>query len=320
MNIICMRTDRLGETLLTLPAIKVIRDKIGGARISLFAQQFMRPLCEHLYYIDSFYDFPSHGATSIPIFSSKFIRTTVLMKKLSADAVVCFNPRKDLHLLSFLSGAPIRIGYDRKWGFLLNRTISDNKQRGFPEVVYNLELASLLIEKQYPSDVSLFNFFKGFPVDVGVDALRKIGINSSKKYIIAHIFSSDERKLWPYELWHQFFTTINEDVILIGDSSERGIAEEFFGEFNNIHIAVGMWDIYELGCVMSNFGQAFIGLDSGPMHLAYMCGLKVFILWGYADVKRWGPPEGYGNMVVKDKDIKTLSLDFVLTKFREFSC
>ena len=320
MKVLCMRTDRLGETLLTLPAIRFLKENIKGARIHLFAQNFIRPLAENLEFVDYFHPFPGNNYNALCLFSGEFIRIAAEVRRLKPDMVVCFNPRKDLHLLAFLSGAGNRAGYRRKWAVFLNNTLPDNKQRGIPEFMYNLELANLLVGKEDPfSEVGLFSFFNGMPCDVAREAMLKAGIDTDKKYVIVHPFSSDERKRWPYERWRAFLERVNSEVIVVGDNRERGIAEALFSDMPQIHIAAGFWDIYELACVLANFGKAFVGLDSGPMHLAYMCGVRVFVLWGYADPARWGPPQGYGNIVVFSDNIKDLSVEAVINKYVEFT-
>src|SRR3990167_7190598 len=135
-RILAVRNDRFGEFLLTLPALYALKEHYPGAELTLVINGSVAELAARIPCVDEVigWENKKHGFLEIGRFAAR-----TAGKKY--DLCVIFNPSKDFNIVSFLARIPIRCGYDRKWGFLLNRKLEDRKHLGsMHETEYNLEL------------------------------------------------------------------------------------------------------------------------------------------------------------------------------------
>jgi len=281
-KILFLRCDRLGEFLLSLPAIKLVRENYPQAKICLMAAQDNIALAKNVDFIDFFYDYDKcyrgyRGALKLARF----------FKKEQFDCVIALHPQKEFHLASFLAGVKVRVGYNRKCGFCLTHTIPDKKDQILKnEVEYNIDLVRLVCSRVFLPKVDL-----NPDLNDDISFLRdKIDLN--KKYIVLHPFTSNPEKLIGDEFWrvfsHAVCAKLGCESVIIGSAAEKKDALRYEGQFKARSLA-GQFNLNELAVFLKRNCRLFIGLDSGPMHLATMLDLPVCGLFKVSDPKRWGP-------------------------------
>ncbi len=131
----------MGDLLMSLPAIHLLRQAFPRATVSLLLEKGLEPLLEGHPDIDQILKWdPKEGRGWGTIF-----RMARRLRKYHFDAAVILNPSRLFHVVSFLSAIPVRVGYNRKWGFLLTKSCADTKAiRSQHESEYNMEVVSLL--------------------------------------------------------------------------------------------------------------------------------------------------------------------------------
>jgi len=281
-KILFLRCDRLGEFLLSLPAIKLVRENYPQAKICLMAAQDNIALAKNVDFIDFFYDYDKcyHGYRGAWKLAKFF-------KKEKFDCVVALHPRKEFHLAAFLAGVAVRVGYDRKCGFCLTHAIPDKKYQALKnEMEYNIDLVRLVCSKVFLPKVDL-------NLDLNDDiSFLKDRVDLGKKYIVLHPFTSDPSKLIGDEFWRVFSQVVCErlrsEIVIIGSAAEKKYALRYEGLLKAKSLA-GQFNLNELAVFLKRNCRFFIGLDSGPMHLAAMLDLPVCGLFKVSDPKRWGP-------------------------------
>ena len=214
-KILFLRCDRLGEFLLSLPAIKLVRENYPQARICLMAAHENIDLAKNLDFIDFFYDYDKcyrgyRGALKL----AKFF------KKEQFDCVVALHPQKEFHLASFLAGVAVRVGYNRKCGFCLTHTIPDEKYQVLKnEVEYNIDLVKLICPRVFLPKVRLSPDLNG---DI---SFLKDKVDLSKKYIVLHPFTSYSEKFIGDEFWRVFSQAVRArlgcESVIIGSAGEK---------------------------------------------------------------------------------------------------
>jgi ADP-heptose:LPS heptosyltransferase len=281
-KILFLRCDRLGEFLLSLPAIKLVRENYPQAKICLMAAQDNIVLAKNVDFIDFFYDYDKcyrgyRGA----------LRLAKFFKKEKFDCVVALHPQKEFHLASFFAGVKVRVGYNRKCGFCLTHTILDKKDQALKnEMEYNIDLVKLIC----PS-VSLLKVDLNPDLNDDISFLKdKIDLN--EKYIVFHPFTSDPKKLIGDEFWRILSQAVREklgrEIVIIGSAAEKKESLRYEGLLKAKSLA-GQFNLNELAVFLKRNCRFFIGLDSGPMHLAAMLDLPACGLFKVSDPKRWGP-------------------------------
>ncbi|MBN1895469.1 glycosyltransferase family 9 protein, partial [bacterium] len=138
-RILVVRTDRMGDLLLTLPAVTAIRRKFPGAFLAMLVHSSMRELAEHCPDLDAVItDGPGDsGWRRFPSFVEK-------IRKERFDAALIMHPTFRLAAAMLLAGVRRRIGTAyRFYSFLFNRPIREHrKYASRHEAEFNLSLAA----------------------------------------------------------------------------------------------------------------------------------------------------------------------------------
>ncbi|MGA2775500.1 MAG: glycosyltransferase family 9 protein [Candidatus Omnitrophota bacterium] len=300
-KILVVRNDRFGEFLLNIPALRALKDAYPKANLVLAVNAAVKELAEAVEYADQ-----------VVVWDKQFRKA---IKKHKFDLCVVLNPTKEAHWYCFLSGIPIRVGYDRKWGFLLTHKLKDTKYLGNRhEVECNLELVGLVGAKTEDKSLSIKTKDKAFPEFTG------------QKIVAIHPFTSDPLKQWPIERFQQLAQRLAAElvtgVLIIGKEEDKDIGrgKEYFDNLSrNITNLINKTSLIELAQILKNC-RLFVSCDSGPVHLAVSVGTPVIALFRNdlqgKTSKRWGP-WGEGHIVIEKKNLNDITVDEVLTKIKE---
>jgi heptosyltransferase-2 len=312
-NILILRNDRFGEFLLNIPALRALRESFRDATIIAVVSPYVKELAQNISYVDEIIEWTqeAHGLREkLYLISS--------LKKRKIDIAVMLNPSKELNIITYLSGIPVRVGYNRKCGFLLTHRIKDEKHLGFKhEVEYNLELVSLVGAKT--QDRSLF-----LEINNDTQFLKKFGLDISNNLIALHPWTSDPIKQWPtesfLELANKLLAIPSVKLVIIGGKEEVNKSRELFNKLDNRLIDLtGRTSLVQLGSVLKKC-RLLVSCDSGPVHLATSVGTKVLAIFRNdipgKTAKRWGP-WGKGHLVIEKPDLSQITVDEVFSKIKE---
>lgn len=282
-KILCIRSDRFGEFLCSLPAIKLLRINYPQSIIYLLASKPHIELIKGADFIDYFLEYREDIFRG---YKGAF-RLAGIFKKECIDSIVILNPKKEFHLAAFLAGAVLRLGYDRKWGFCLNKRISDRKYlEQKHENEYNVDLVSLVCERVFMPRIEL-------PVGdkKKLDYLKE-EVDLRKKYIVIHPFSSNTVKEIDIVFWGKLFDKLkmnsSQEIIVIGGSEDKVQAAVYRERFGLKDLA-GKLSLNDLAAFIKYNCFLFVGLDSGPMHLASLLNVPIAALFKASSPLRWGP-------------------------------
>ena len=313
-KILAFRNDRMGEFLLTIPALRALHETFGE-RITLVVDDYLRDLARCVEGVDEVLCWRNekHFLSQIRNFSKSLRRCF--------NIAVIFNPTKEAHLISFLARIPLRVGYDRKWGFLLNRKIPDRKDLGIKhEVEYNLELVGLIGAKTEN---------KSLKIEIPPDKLREAqemlqrqGIFDS--YIVIHPFASYPPKQWPLERFLEVIkdTSVKINIVVIGGKENIFYREQFknLSRQKQVAVLIGKTDLLQLAGILSG-AKCLISNDSGPVHLASAVGTRCIVLFDNSvpsrSPRRWSP-WGEGHIVIQKPDIRQITVEEVHTALKSF--
>ena len=304
-----MRNDRLGEFLLTLPALYALKEHYPGAELTLVINGSVAELAARIPCVDEVivWENKKHGFLEIGRFAAR-----TAGKKY--DLCVIFNPSKDFNIVSFLARIPIRCGYDRKWGFLLNRKLEDRKHLGsMHETEYNLELLKTI-------GINANSQTLNFSLDIRDDDFsdKKLGDRglSNKNFIIIHPWASNKQKEWPLDKFKaialQIMNTLHIPCVLIGGPEEVKRADQFCNDMPLINLT-GKTSLIELAGLLKK-SRALLTNDSGPMHLAAALGIPTVAIFRKQppaiSARRWGPV-GTSTIIIENDALATIIVEEV---------
>lgn len=314
-NVLAFRNDRFGEFLLTIPAFWRLKQKYSEARLDLVVDKNVLPIAERIPFVNRLivWENRKHRLGEILKFSQE-------LKRGRYDLSVAFNPSQEFNMMSFLSGVPIRAGYDRKWGFLLNRKTRDTKEQGLKhEVDYNLELLKTIGIEADHSDIR-------FPLEIK-DAdfpdhrMLELGI-SDNNFIAIHPWSSNPEKEIETDKFRDICVRLSREttyrIVLIGGQGEAKRSGEFCQGLPVIDLT-GKTSLLELSGLLKK-SRLLVTVDSGPMHLAAALGIPVVAIFRKSPpavrARRWGPV-GDKHIIIENDRIDNIKIDEVLNGIRK---
>ncbi|MFH1837588.1 MAG: lipopolysaccharide heptosyltransferase II [Candidatus Omnitrophota bacterium] len=274
-----MRTDRLGEVLLSTVAVDAVKEKYPACGISFVTSAYSRPLLEGRETIERIIETDTFEKKRVFL---KAFRLSRVLRKYRFDTAIVLNPHKMLHLACFFAGIPRRIGYARKWGSLLTKTIQDKRDEGLKhEIEYTYDLLDIIgaggnitgpVLPVAEKEETALN-----------DILSKKGIQDKEPFLVIHPGSSNPAKIWPKEKYKDLIrrirTELNIKVSILGERKEKAFIDDILiGSDAGVISLAGVLDLRLVAALLKRC-SLFIGNDTGPMHIAAATGTPVIAVF-----------------------------------------
>lgn len=314
-NILAVRNDRFGEFLLNIPAFRALKRSFGGSKLTLVVNPYVGELAKSIDFVDEVITWENrrHNFGEIIKFSKE-------VKDKKFDLCVIFNPSKEFNIISFLAGIPMRVGYQRKWGFLLTHKMEDKKYLGQKhEIEYNLELVNLVGVKTEDKTLSL-----KIQNDIINELCKDCHIENYDNLIALHPFTSDPIKQWPIEyfsrLAKKLIKELNKKVIIIGGKEEVDKSKKHFADLGaDIVNLTGRTTLTQLAALFKKC-KLLISGDSGPVHLASCVGIPVVAIFRNdipgKNSLRWGPTS-FESIVLEKPNLSDIRVEEVFEKAKK---
>jgi lipopolysaccharide heptosyltransferase II len=205
-------------------------------------------------------------------------------------------------LISFLSGAPVRVGFNsadcKEFNWLFNNRFIAATGNGIAKIEHYMKFAEFL---GLPSQPIEWNF-KLQPEDE-----RRVNILLEKvghSYAVLFVGTRWASKQWfPHQIaaCARFLREqYNLGVILLGSKNDKTIAKEALeGYSQGVTSLVGQTSLSEAVGIIARARLA-VGPDTGLMHIAAALGTPVVSLWGATSPVRTGP-YGFEDLVIQGR-------------------
>lgn len=273
-RILVIRGGAIGDFVLTLPAIKLLRDRFPQAHIEILGSRDIVALAEKRFYADAVRSLESG------LLAGFFAKGSELPSA-PADYFAGF----DL-ILSYLFD-PGKIFEDnvRKAGaanFLTGPSRLDNREHAALQLARPLATLGLSLSD---SAAQLF------PSDADREAVRHLRRGDGKQLVALHPGSGSETKNWPVENWIE----LGDDLlskglqlsILAGEADGHRI-DQFKAKWSEQSVQfVENLPLPQVAALLE--GGLFVGHDSGISHLAAAAGARCVLLFGWTDPAIWAP-------------------------------
>ncbi|MFH1519582.1 MAG: glycosyltransferase family 9 protein [Candidatus Omnitrophota bacterium] len=290
-NILIVRTDRLGDVILSTPVIKNLRLSFPKSHIAFLCRPYTRDALEGNPYLDEVITYDKYGRDKS--FGAS-IRFSAYLGKKNFDLALILHPTNRVHLITFLARIPQRVGWDKKLSFLLTKKIPHSKQEGLKhELDYTLDILRALNIPIKCKDTY-------FPVSSNAEArvaeilkIKRVGEN--EEFIVIHPSASCRSKHWPQAHFLELIKLLRKEISLkiavITSFAERELGKKLVEESGVIDLR-GVLSVAELGALFKRT-SLFISNDSGPVHIAASLDIPVISIFGRKDPGlsplRWGP-------------------------------
>lgn len=327
-KILIFRPDRIGDLILTTPAIKVLADNFKNSRIDIVVSSYTKPIIETNPYIKKIFCIDNYKR-------KEFIK---IIRAENYDMAVIFFSNIKFKKIAFKARIPYRIGSNRDGGgFLLTHFIEDTRKNLRHEVLACLDILKVLPIEVNEKEKLFLKPDKKYAPKV-IEFMKKNKLKN-KNFIIVHPWSRDPNMRWPEDYYKKLVKKLvklkNLKVVLIGSENEKKYVNEFIKGINPLPIdAVGKFSLGEL-IYFIQFAKLFIGNSTGTMHIANALNVFVIVMFGSHyqrhHPERWHPWNPYSFYFIPSKIcklcfpwacklecMKTITPEMVYKKVEEF--
>lgn len=303
-RILIIRTDRIGDVLLSTPATKAVRDAYPNGHIAMMVRPYAEDIVDGNPYLDEVILYDKDGKHKSWAGTLKFAGE---IRRKRFDTALILHPTNRSNLIPFLAGIPERVGYNKRLGFLLTKRLEDSKHLGEKhEIDYNLEvLRAAGIEAK---DRILYMPIKEEDKKV-IDRFFVLnGLNDSLGIIAIHPGASCPSKRWSAFRFGRVADELMERygfkaVIIGGPQDVKTVKQMHQAMLKTPIILSEEHSLGEFAALLKRC-KIFISNDSGPVHIAVAVGTPVISIFGRSDPglspKRWAPTGPKDMVIHKD--------------------
>jgi ADP-heptose:LPS heptosyltransferase len=300
---VCFRTDRIGDMVLTMPAMAKLASVSAGGRVTVVASPRTRELLDGQPWVEGVIEagLTAKGMAGI-LRNGKFGRA------------VFFFPRPGLAFAAFRAGIRERVGTAYRWySFLFNRRARVHRRANLRhEAEYNMDiLAPLGIVPDYaapliPPAVS--------PADENRAVLALAGTGLKTGWVAVHPGSLGSAQNASPEWFGRLAAELEFaglPVLFTGTTGERNVVERAANAGGvPMERFVSPANLKVLAAVLKK-ASGFIGPSTGPLHVAASVGIPVVGIYPRVHSQspvRWGP-RGPKSAFVRAPDAGMDALD-----------
>ena len=288
-RILIVRLSSMGDILHAVPVATALRAAFPLAHIAWLADERWRALVEQIQGLDA--------VVSIPRDSWGGIRAGIEQaRRARFDTVLDVQGLYKSALLARLSGAPTRVGFDRRSaresGAALFYSVRVSPPHGH-RIEKNLALAARLGAACAPRGLPVSQLF---PLRVSAEAesafYQRLRAENVNGYFVLAPGGGWRSKCWPAERFGELHRRLARRTGLCGLLSygpgELPLAQAVQKAAGSPPPLLVELDLAQLMAALRG-AQFFIGGDTGPLHLAVALGTPVVGLYGPTDPEQTGP-------------------------------
>jgi ADP-heptose:LPS heptosyltransferase len=290
-RILVLRGGALGDFIVTLPALGLLRERWPEARVELAGNARAAQLALNRGLIDAAHS--QHEARWSALFGDDALPAAFASWLGEFDLIVNYWPDLDGALRKKF---PLRDGQI----FLTA-----------PAMPAITPAAAHYCEPQRTLGIEPRGYF--FPL-----GQRRVD-DATPDRIAIHPGSGSPRKNWPVERWLELIARVDAPILLIvGEAEvERWDPLSAAGLGSHVRLAANL----PLENLVSEFARCrlFLGHDSGISHLAAACGVPSLLLFGPTDPAMWAPPAPHVRVLRHGPDLNSISVRDVLQEMKVFT-
>jgi len=313
-KILVVRTDRIGDVVLTTPAIKALRQAYPASHISVLVTPTTYNLIKGNPYIDEVLVDDRQGQHKNPFGFLKLLREIRLKR---FDLAIIFHTKRRYNLLCSWAGIPCRLGYKNdNFGFLLTHPLKDLRSLGQKhEAEYCVDvLRAIGVENE---DLDLFVPVQKEAEDWAFNWMQENNLKSNE-FIAIHPGASDATKCWPTGNFAQLMDRLSEryafKIVLIGATNTIALSEDILRQTHHASQFLNLSGKTSPAQMVSLLRRSrlLISNDSGPVHVAAGVGAQVISLFlrnqPGINPERW-KPLGPKSFTLSNKPGEEIKLD-----------
>jgi lipopolysaccharide heptosyltransferase II len=292
VKILLVRLRQIGDVVFTTPALRALREQYPDARLTYIVEAAAEPIVRHNPHVSNVVVAPrTRGLRGF----AADLQLGMRLRNEQFDIAIDFHGGPRASLLTWLSAAPRRIGYEiRGRGWMYTERVARPRELRARHSVENQW--DLLIPlgigaaspDRYPVEMP------GEPAaDAEVAArLAAAGIHPTDRIVVMHVSAGNPFRRWPIGSFAEVAATLiartpGTRVVLTSGPSEADAAERVIADARARLspadgarvLACGEFSLLELRALMDR-AALYVGGDSGPLHIAATTRVPIVALYG----------------------------------------
>jgi heptosyltransferase-2 len=288
-RILVRATNWVGDAVMSLPALRALRQRFPQAQISILA----KPWVADLYRREPFCDeLIPYTAKTVP---EKWAAARALRPH-NFDTAILLQNAFEAAAIAYLAGIPERIGYARDGrGLLLTRAISVPQRGEIPrhERFYYLELLRRAgILDSLPEIDSIRLETAPIARAAGLERFRSLGLGEVVIGVSPGAAYGTAKRWLPErfaEAANRLANELGASVAIFGSKDERGLCESVAAAITtpvkNFAGETTLAEFIDLAAAC----RVYLTNDSGAMHVASALGVPTIAVFGATDDQTTGP-------------------------------
>jgi lipopolysaccharide heptosyltransferase II len=318
-KILLVRCDRIGDLLLTVPAISYLREKWSGVSLSMLVNKSTaslikgHPGLEEVFTLDK--QMENRGVIGT-------LKLVLLLKRNQFDAAFVLHPMVRVHLIVFLAGISRRVGYPVKWGkFLLTDIIEDRRHTSRRHEAENI---LDFIDRTPWGSQRKEPYPHRFWIAHDSAAEKKIEqlLRGMENVVALHPGASCPTKRWSAERFVELGKQLRGcgfDIAIAAGGNDSQLGNEIAREIPGAVDFSGKTTLPELASLLKK-SKLLVSNDSGPVHVAVAVGTPVLSIFGRSQPglgpERWRPLGPHDRYLCAES-LTAISVDEVLKEALE---
>ncbi len=305
MRTLVRGTNWIGDSVMSLAALKELRRLLPDDQITLLARRWVSGLFEGQGLVDDIVHTEEVGEKGLDLFRSRHHLR-------GFDRVILFPNAFRPALQAFLIGAPERVGYNTDGRqHLLTRTGSPRIRRlkrhqiyYYLDLLYQTGLSSrdYLNDHDYRPDIRLTPQAEWTEAADQLLLENRIRDGAPLVTINPGAFFGTAKRWFPERyaaLADRLIGEFQAEVVVVGSKGELPIAERIrAGTTRHVHVLTGQTTLGTLLGILART-RCFITNDSGPMHLGAALNVPQVALFGSTDEIATGPYSSSATVIHK---------------------
>lgn len=303
LHILVVRTDRIGDVVLTTAAVRALRKNYPDARIAMMVAPGTRELVEGNPDLDEVIIHDRNVPFSL-------LKQVFNLRRKKFDWAIIFHTKRWTNMFCFLAGIPRRTGYcNEKFGFLLTDRVVDDREAGIKhEAEYCLDILNSI---GVPAPLSERQCV--LPVKKECDDWAQKWSEDNhfklKDLIIVNSSASDPGRQWPAERFAKIIEMLQArnigPIAVIGTKNDLAATKVMSLVRSTDSVKVfdlrGKTSMSQLIALMRK-SRMLISNDTGPVHIAAALNKPVVSIFTRDEPginpERWRPLGDYVRVVV----------------------
>lgn len=289
-NILIIKWGALGDLIMSTSTVKTVRDNYPDAKITMLANSIMKELLPEGFIVDDYILLKKTGRRVDESVLKQLLLIREIRKR-KFDLVINLKWKSErASLLTFMSGAEIRVGYKEKSFYNVFTHCLDHPVGGYHEVYRNMDILKPIGLK--PGEGNPVIYISGEDQKLA-DNFFKVKNLTRENTICVHPGASKANRAWQperfTELSKKIISEFGVKIIITYGKNELDLAKKITNGIGpGAVLSSETKSISQLAAVIKNC-SLYISVCTGPMNVANAVKTPVIALLGSTDPADWAP-------------------------------